>query len=46
LPARLRLGEGEDAQEYRLSGWRFVKARGERDFRLSAPAGVEVVEMP
>jgi len=46
LPSRLRLGEGEDAQEYRLSGWRFVKARGERDFRLSAPAGVEVVEMP
>jgi len=46
LPVRLRLGEGEDAQEYRLSGWRFVKARGERDFRLSAPAGIEVVEMP
>jgi hypothetical protein len=46
LPSRLRLGEGEDAQEYRLSGWRFVKARGEREFRLSAPAGVEVVELP
>lgn len=46
LPSRLRLGEGDDAQEYRLSGWRFVKARGERDFRLSAPAGVEVVELP
>ena len=46
LPARLRLGEGEDAQEYKLSGWRFVKARGERDFRLTAPAGVEIVELP
>lgn len=46
LPARLRLGVGDEAQEYRLSGWRFVKARGERDFRLSAPAGTEVVEMP
>jgi len=46
LPARLRLGVGEDAQEYRLSQWRFVKARGERDFRLTAPPGVESVELP
>ena len=46
LPSRLLLGVGEDAQEYRLSGWRFTKARGERDFRLTAPAGVEVVELP
>ena len=46
LPVKLRLGVGEDAQEYKLSGWRFVKARGERDFRLQAPAGVEIVELP
>lgn len=46
LPARLRLGEGEEAQEYRLSAWRFVKARGESDFRLIAPPGVETVELP
>ncbi len=46
LPARLRLGEGDEAQEYRLSGWRFVKARGERDFRITAPPGIESVELP
>lgn len=46
LPARLRLGEGEQAQDYKLSGWKFMKARGEREFRLSAPPGVETVELP
>lgn len=46
LPARLRLGDSEQALDYKLSGWKFVKARGERDFRLSAPPGVETVELP
>ena len=46
LPARLRLGAPGEGQEYRLSDWRFSRARGEREFRLTAPAGVETVELP
>jgi hypothetical protein len=46
LPSRLVLGPEGDAQEYRLSGWRFRRARGARDFRLSAPAGYEDVDLP
>jgi hypothetical protein len=46
LPASLVLGEGEDRQVYRLSGWRFSKTRGARDFRIVAPPGVETVDLP
>jgi len=46
LPASLVLGTGEDRQVYRLSGWRFARARGARDFRIVPPPGVEAVELP
>lgn len=46
LPARLVLGEGEEAVTYRLSGWHFGSARGGAGFHLTAPAGWEVVELP
>jgi hypothetical protein len=47
LPRRLtvEIAPGERV-EYRLSRWRFTRARGRADFRLEAPAGFEVVEMP
>lgn len=47
LPRRLTVepGQGEKV-EYRLTRWRFVRARGRADFVLAAPAGFEVVEMP
>ena len=47
LPERIvvALGAGEQV-EYRLSRWRFLRARGRKDFVLEAPAGFEVVEMP
>jgi hypothetical protein len=43
LPARLVLG-GDQA--YALRGWRFTRARGVTAFRIPAPPGVEVVELP
>jgi len=46
LPARLVLGVGQEAQAYRVSGWRSSRARGASGFRLSAPSGYEVVELP
>jgi hypothetical protein len=47
LPARLELDDGAGGRQvYRLSGWRFTRARGAAAFRLSAPAGVETVELP
>lgn len=46
LPARLVLGAGEEAQEYRLTGWRFTRARGAGDFRLGVPPGFEDVALP
>ena len=47
LPARLALADGLGGESgYRLAGWRFTRARGERAFRLTAPPGVETVEMP
>jgi len=47
LPRRLWMetGPGERV-EYRLAGWRFLRARGPADFVLQAPAGYEVVELP
>ena len=47
LPARLALADGLGGQSgYRLTGWRFTHAKGGAAFRLTAPPGVETVEMP
>lgn len=46
LPSRLRVTSGDEAREYRLSGWRFVPARGARAFVLETPPGYEDVSMP
>jgi len=47
LPARLELDDGTGGRQvYQLSGWRFTRARGAAAFRVSAPAGVETVELP
>lgn len=47
LPSRLELPDGMGGhQVYRLSNWRFTRAKGAAAFRLEPPAGVEVVEMP
>lgn len=47
LPRTLEI-EGPDGGtvRYSLSTWRFPKARGEAAFRLRAPAGWQVVELP
>ena len=47
LPRRLVLTTPDGGRlEYRLARWRFVRARGARDFALRAPAGFEVVTLP
>ena len=46
LPSRLDVGAGDGGMTYRLSGWKFVAARGAAGFRLSAPAGYETIELP
>lgn len=47
LPNRLELADGMGGRSgYRLTGWRFVRSRGEAAFRLTAPPGVETVELP
>ncbi len=47
LPSRLVLDDGAGGrQEYSLVAWRFTRARGAQAFRLEAPPGVEVVELP
>ena len=46
LPRRLQVGGEDDALEYRLSGWRFLRAHGAGAFRLTAPAGYETVDLP
>ena len=47
LPSRLEMAAvGGDRTVYRLAGWRFTRAKGVSAFRLVAPSGVEVVEMP
>lgn len=47
LPSRLELSDGMGGKQvYRLAAWRFAKPKGVAAFRLSAPPGVEVVEMP
>lgn len=46
LPARLEVPGGDGLLAYRLSGWRFGKAKGPAAFRLAAPAGYETVELP
>lgn len=47
LPVRLSAPAGSrDAQVYRLEGWRFMRPRGAAAFKLTAPAGYEVVALP
>ncbi len=47
MPSRLVLDDGAGGrQEYSLVAWRFSRARGAQAFRLEAPPGVEVVELP
>lgn len=47
LPSRLVLGDDTGGrQEYTLRNWKFARARGHTAFRITAPAGVEVVELP
>ena len=47
LPRRLVLEGGDGGRvEYRMTRWRFVRARGAGDFALAAPAGFEVVTLP
>ena len=47
LPVRLSVPAGDPgAAEYRLGGWRFLRARGAKAFRLALPAGYESVEWP
>jgi len=46
LPRRLEVAVGEDRQVYELSGWRFLAPRGAASFKLRAPPGFAVVEMP
>ena len=45
LPSRLDVGDGEGGS-YRLSGWKFLAARGAAGFRLAAPAGYETIDLP
>lgn len=47
VPARLEIvTSGGERRTYRLSGWRFSRARGREAFVLRAPAGFEVVDLP
>jgi len=47
LPERLVLDDGAGGHSvYKLTSWRFTKARGPDAFHVSAPAGSEVVELP
>lgn len=46
LPARLQVGDGDEAVTYRLSGWRFPRARGAKGFTLTAPPGFETIDVP
>ncbi len=47
LPVRLEaVTAGGERRTYRLSGWRFGRARGRSAFVLRAPAGYEVVDLP
>jgi len=47
LPRRLEIvSPGGERRAYRLSGWRFSRARGSAAFVLRAPAGYEVVDLP
>lgn len=47
LPTRLALADGRGGESgYQLSRWRFTRAQGVAAFKLSAPPGVETVELP
>ena len=46
-PARLEIvTSAGERRAYRLSGWRFSRARGREAFVLRAPPGYEVVDLP
>jgi len=46
-PARLEIvNPSGERRTYRLSGWKFSRARGRAAFVLRAPAGFEVVDLP
>lgn len=46
-PGRLEIvSPGGERRAYRLSGWRFARARGRAAFVLRAPPGFETVELP
>lgn len=47
LPASVEFEEaGGGATRYRFDGWRFRSARGASAFRLTAPSGYHVVDLP
>ena len=47
LPAEVEYAEpGGAVTRYRFRSWRFMRARGARDFTLTAPRGYETVEVP
>lgn len=47
LPLEIRIREtGDQPVVYSMGRWRFVPARGEKDFVLKAPKGYEVFDMP
>ncbi len=47
FPERLEVvSPGGERRTYRLSGWRFARARGRAAFVLRAPPGFETVELP
>ena len=46
-PARVEIvNPGGERRAYRLSGWRFIHARGRAAFVLRAPPGFETVDLP
>ncbi len=46
-PVRLEIvNPGGERRVYRLSGWRFARARGRAAFVLRAPPGFEAVDLP
>jgi len=47
LPARLTIeNAGADSTLYHFSNWRFTSARGASAYRLAAPKGYDVVDLP
>jgi hypothetical protein len=46
LPTRLDYQEGAVRVSFRFRSWRFSAARGDAAFRITAPRGYEVVDLP